>query len=143
MNMWLNSWQVWALLAAIFAALTTIFAKFGVTGLNSNYATLIRTLVVVIVLGFWVITHHQYSSLKDVPSKALVFLVLSALATTASWAAYYRALQMGNATGVAALDKLSVVFVAILSVTFLGDDLSWKNWLGVVMIACGAILMVK
>ncbi len=142
MNALFNSWQIWALLAALFAALTTIFAKFGVTGLNSNFATLIRTLVVVIVLGFWVIARHQYSALSDVPPRALFFLILSALATTASWAAYYRALQMGNATGVAAIDKLSIVFIAILSATFLGEDLSWKNWLGVSMIAIGAILMI-
>ncbi len=142
MNGLWQSWQIWALMAAIFAALTTVFAKFGINDLNSNYATLLRTLVVVLVLGFWVILKREYSSLSETPPRALLFLVLSGLATTASWAAYYRALQMGNATGVAALDKLSIVFIAIFSVIFLGDSLEWKNWLGVGLIALGAILMI-
>ncbi len=142
MNSIWQSWQIWALLAAVFAALTTIFAKFGINDLNSNYATLLRTLVVVLVLGFWVIINHEYSSLSETPPKALLFLVLSGLATTASWAAYYRALKIGDATGVAALDKLSIVFIAIFSVLFLGENLDWKNWIGVALIAAGAILMI-
>jgi transporter family protein len=136
-----NSWQFWALLAAIFAALTAIFAKVGVEGLNSDFATFIRTVVILVTLGGILVVTGELQSVRTVSAKSLVFLVLSGLATGASWVCYFRALKIGNASQVAPIDKLSVVFVAIFGVLFLSEKLSLGNWVGICFIAIGALLV--
>ena len=135
------SWQVWALLSAFFAALTAVFAKVGVAGINPDAATLIRTIVIVIVLGAVVVALGEASTLRDASARTWTFLVLSGLATGASWWCYFRALQVGDAARVAPIDKLSVVLVAIFGVGFLGERLAPVNWLGILMIAAGAWLV--
>ncbi len=137
----LDSWQAWALVAAVFAAMTAIFAKVGVEAINSDLATLIRTLVVVVVLGGIVAATGAWQSPATVPARTWVFLGLSGVATGLSWLAYFRALKLGNAAQVAPIDKLSVVFVAIFAALFLGEKLSLVNWLGVALIAAGAVLV--
>ncbi|MCX7301843.1 MAG: EamA family transporter [Rhodobacterales bacterium] len=134
-------WQVWALLSAVFAALTAVLAKVGVSGINSNFATLIRTAVVLVSLAAIVKVFGQGQPLSTISTRTWVFLALSGLATGASWLCYFRALQLGQASQVAPIDKLSVVFVALLSATFLGESLSVVGWAGIVMIAGGAIMV--
>lgn len=136
-----QSWPVWAVLSAVFAALTAIFAKIGVSGIDSNLATLIRTGVIVVVLFGIVWGSGGFTSIEPISGRTWLFLVISGLATGASWLCYFRALKLGEASRVAPIDKLSVVFVAVLSVLFLGEKLSLPNWLGVAMIAGGAILV--
>jgi len=136
-----SSWQFWALLSAIFAALTAIFAKVGVENVNSDFATLIRTLVIVVVLAGILAATGQFQSPGSVSGRTYLFLLLSGLATGASWICYFRALKIGNAAQVAPIDKLSVVFVAILGVLLLGEKLSPTGWLGVLLIAAGALLV--
>ena len=136
-----GSWQLWAFLAAIFAALTAIFAKLGVTDLNPDFATFLRTVVVVVVLGVLLAATQKFESLRGVSLRSAGFLVLSALATGASWVFYFRALKLGNASQVAPVDKLSVVFVAIFGVLLLGEHLSARGWIGFAFIAFGAILV--
>lgn len=135
------SWQVWAVLSAVFAALTAILAKVGVQNINSDFATFIRTLVVVFALAVILGATGQYQSLHSVPARCYLFLALSGLATGASWVCYFRALKLANASLVAPIDKLSVVIVAILGTAFLGEKLLPRNWLGIVLIAIGAILV--
>jgi len=137
----LDSWQLWALLSAIFAALTAIFAKVGIEGLNSDFATFIRTIVILITLGGILVATDELQSLRTVSSRSLVFLVLSGLATGASWICYFRALKIGNASQVAPIDKLSVVLVAVFGAVFLSEKLSLGNWAGVCLIAIGALLV--
>lgn len=137
----LASWQVWALASAGFAALTAIFAKIGVTDINADFATFIRTLVILVLAGAIVAASGQWQSLDAVPSRSWLFLLLSGLATGASWLCYFRALKMGDAARVAPIDKLSVVFVAVLGVLLLGEKLSLANWLGVALITGGALLV--
>jgi transporter family protein len=134
-------WQVWALLAAIFAAMTAILAKLGVEGVNSDFATFVRTVVIVLVLGGILALTGNWQSPATVTGRTWLFLVLSGLATGASWLCYFRALKLGDASRVAPVDKLSVVFVAIIAALFLGEKLSALNWLGVVLIAAGAMLV--
>ncbi len=134
-------WQFWALLSAVFAALTAICAKVGVEGVDSNLATFFRTLVVLLVLGTLLMVSGKLS-LPSLTGKATVFLILSGLATGASWLCYFRALQLGEASRVAPLDKMSVVLVAIFGVVFLGEQLSMLATLGIGLITMGAILMV-
>ena len=141
MNAPLSSWQLWAVLSAAFAALTAIFAKIGVENINSDFATFIRTVVILIVLASIVVATGQWQPLGSVAARTYMFLGLSGLATGASWLCYFRALQLGDAVLVAPIDKLSVVLVAIFGVTFLGERLSAINWLGVGFIAAGAILV--
>ena len=136
-----HSWQVWAVLSAVFAALTAIFAKVGVEGINSDLATLIRTAVVLIALSLILFATGQLTSPGPISPKSWLFLVLSALGTGASWLCYFRALKLGPATLVAPIDKLSVVLVALFGVTFLGERPSIQGWLGIAMIAAGAILI--
>lgn len=136
-----QSWQVWALLSAAFAALTAVFAKIGVEGVNSDYATFLRTLVIVAVLGTILLATGEWQPPGSVSGRSYVFLVLSGLATGASWLCYFRALALGDAARVAPVDKLSVVFVALFGVLFLGETLSGRNWLGVALIACGVVLV--
>ena len=135
------SWQFWALCSAAFAALTAIFAKVGVENVNSDFATLIRTVVILAVLAAIVTASGQFQPLASISRKTYLFLVLSGLATGASWLCYFRALKVGNAAQVAPIDKLSVVLVAVFGVVFLGERLSGTNWLGVCLIAAGAILV--
>ncbi|MCA0922433.1 EamA family transporter [Pseudooceanicola nanhaiensis] len=135
------SWQFWALLAAVFAALTAIFAKLGVTDINSDFATFLRTLVVLVVLGTILVVTRKFESLRGIPPRSALFLLLSGLATGASWVCYFRALKLGNASQVAPVDKLSVVLVALFGVLFLGESLSTTGWIGVTLVGAGAVLM--
>ena len=135
------SWQFWALLSACFAALTAIFAKVGVENVNSDFATFIRTVVILAALGAILYATGQWQPPAPVSGRTYLFLVLSGLATGASWICYFRALKLGDAARVAPLDKLSVVLVAVFGVMFLGEKLSPANWLGVLMIAGGVILL--
>jgi len=135
------SWQAWALLSAAFAALTAIFAKVGVESVNSDFATFIRTCVIVMVLGAILAGTGAWQQPSTVPGRTWVFLVLSGLATGASWLCYFRALKLGDAARVAPIDKLSVVMVAVFAVIFLGEKLSVPNWLGICLIALGAVLV--
>jgi len=135
------SWQFWALLSAGFAALTAIFGKIGVENVDSNFATLIRTCVILIIAALIVLAMRSAQPLSSVAPRTWLFLILSGIATGASWLCYYRALQLGSAARVAPIDKLSVVLVVILSVAFLGEHLAPKAWLGVALITAGAILI--
>ena len=137
----LSSWQLWAVLSAIFAALTAIFAKVGVENVNSDLATFIRTIFVVCVLALIVYATRQFQNPAEISGRTYLFLLLSGLGTGASWLCYFRALKLGNAAQVAPIDKLSVVLVAVFGVVFLGERLSALNWLGVVLVATGAILV--
>jgi len=135
-----SEWQAWAVLSACFAALTAIFGKIGVENINSDFATLIRTVVILLVAVTIVFATGGYQPLDAIPRRTYLFLGLSGLATGASWLCYYRALKLGPASGVAPIDKLSVVLVALFAVAFIGERLSARNWLGVVLVAIGAIL---
>jgi bacterial/archaeal transporter family protein len=132
------SWQIWALMSAAFAALTAIFAKVGVAQMNPDAATWIRTVVILVMLTGVVVATRQLPALMGGSARTYAFLVLSGLATGASWWCYFRALHAGDAVRVAPLDKLSVVLVALFGVAFLGERLSPLNWLGVAMVAAGA-----
>lgn len=137
----LASWQLWALLSAAFAALTAIFAKIGVESVDSDFATFIRTVVVLAGLGIILVGTARWQPLNSISGRSYVFLVLSGLATGASWLCYFRALKLGDAARVAPIDKLSVVLVALFGVAFLGERLSLAAWLGVALIVVGAILV--
>ena len=137
----LGSWIFWALLSAGFAALTAIFAKVGIEDVNSDFATFIRTIVILAAAGAIVYATGNWQEPAQVSGKTWIFLVLSGAATGASWICYFRALKLGEAARVAPIDKLSVVFVSLFAVMFLGERLALPNWLGVVMIACGAVLI--
>src|SRR3984957_20201460 len=137
----MSSWQMWAVFSAVFAALTAVFAKIGVENINSDLATLIRTLVVICVLALIVYGTGQFQNPADISGRTYLFLLLSGLGTGASWLCYFRALKLGNAAQVAPIDKLSVVLVAIFGVAFLGEKLSALNWFGVALVAAGAILV--
>jgi transporter family protein len=136
-----SSWQAWAVLSAIFAALTAIFAKIGVENINSDLATFVRTIVILVTLAFILLATGQFQSPGSISPRTYLFLVLSGLATGASWICYFRALKIGEAAKVAPIDKLSVVLVALFGVAFLGERLSAPNWLGIALIAAGAILV--
>jgi bacterial/archaeal transporter family protein len=133
------SWQVWAFLSALFAALTAVLAKVGVEEINPDLATFIRTVVIVVVLGCLLVISGQ--RLGAISPKTLCFLTLSGLATGASWLCYFRALKVGDAARVAPIDKFSIVLVAILATAFLGETLSTGNVAGIVLITLGAILV--
>lgn len=141
MKILIDSWQAWALLSAAFAALTAIFAKVGVQNVNSDFATFFRTIVILIFLALLLTAGGKWESLSGISTRTYVFLVLSGLATGASWLCYFRALKLGDAARVAPIDKLSVVMVAIFAVVFLGERLSATSWLGVGLIAAGAVLV--
>lgn len=138
---WLGSWPFWAVLSAAFAALTAIFAKLGVAGVNPDFATFLRTIVVIGALAAILTLTGQWQDPDTIAPRTYLFLVLSGLATGLSWLCYFRALQLGPASLVAPIDKLSVVLVAIFAVSFLGEKLSLVNWAGVAMIAGGAVLV--
>jgi transporter family protein len=134
-------WLVWALLSAVFAALTAIFAKIGLEGVDSDYATLIRTSVIFVVLAVFVAVSGKWRNPATLTTRSGLFLVLSALATGASWVCYFRALKIGEATRVAPIDKLSVVLVAVFAMIVLGERPSLRDWLGILAIALGGILL--
>ena len=135
------SWQAWAFLSAFFAALTAIFAKVGVEGINSDLATLIRTVIVLITLSAILFATGQFSHPGPISAKSWLFLLLSGLGTGASWLCYFRALKLGPATLVAPIDKLSVVLVALFGVAFLGERPSFYGWIGIALISAGAVLI--
>lgn len=135
------SWLAWALLSAAFAALTAIFAKVGLESVNSDFATFVRTCVIVVVLGGILLATGNWQDPSTVSGRTWVFLCFSGLATGASWLCYFRALQIGDAARVAPIDKLSVVLVAVFAVIFLGEKLSLSNWLGVCLISLGIVLV--
>lgn len=137
----LSAWQFWAVASAVFAALTAIFGKIGVESVSSSFATLIRTSIVLALIGVIAVGTKTIQPLASISSKTYLFLALSGIATGLSWLCYYQALKIGPASAVAPLDKLSVVIVAVLGVSLLGEKLSPINWLGVAMIACGAVLV--
>jgi bacterial/archaeal transporter family protein len=139
----LQSWRFWALASAAFAALTAILAKVGVTGVPSDVATLVRTGVILVFAAGIVVATGQADGLAQVSGRSLVFLVLSGLATGASWLCYFRALSLGDAARVAPLDKLSVVLVALFGASLLGEVLSPVAWAGVALIAAGAVLVAS
>ena len=137
----LSSWQVWAVLSAVFAALTTVFAKIGVEDINSDLATFIRTIIVLISFSLILFATGQFANPEPIPQKSWIFLILSGVGTGASWLCYFRALKLGPATLVAPIDKLSVVLVALFGVVFLGERPSLNGWLGIMLIAMGTVLV--
>lgn len=137
----LESWPLWALLSAGFAAMTAILAKVGVAGVNSDYATFIRTVVILIFLSALLAFTGRFQALSTLSRRSLLFLVLSGLATGLSWLCYFRALKLGPVSQVAPIDKLSLLLVAVLGVLFLGEKLQPRNWLGVLLMAVGALLL--
>lgn len=136
-----SSWLLWAFLSAVFAALTAILAKLGVAGVGSDFATFIRTIVILLAIALMLTLTGGWQPFASVDRRSYIFLVLSGLATGASWLCYFRALKLGDAARVAPIDKLSVVMVAVFGVVLLGERLSPKNWLGIVLIGAGAILV--
>jgi transporter family protein len=136
-----SNWFFWALLSAVFAALTAIFAKVGLEAVNSDLATLIRTFVIMVVLTGFVLMTGKWSNPFDLPSRTWLCLVLSGLATGASWVCYFRALKIGEVSKVAPVDKLSIVLVAIFAFAFLNERPSVREWVGILMMAGGALVL--
>ena len=136
-----NEWVVWALLSAVFAAATAILAKIGLEGVDSDFATLIRTMVIGLVLGALVYATGKWQNPAAVPGRALVFLTLSGLATGASWVCYFRALKIGEASRVAPIDKLSVLLVAVFAVIFLGERPGMKDWTAIALVGAGVLIL--
>lgn len=136
-----NAWLYWALLSAAFAALTAIFAKIGIQGVDPDLATLIRTAVIIVVLWLFVLYAGKWSNPLALSGKTWLFLVLSGLATGASWVCYFRALKIGKASQVAPVDKLSLVLVAVFAVAFLGERPSPREWAGIAMVAAGVVTL--
>jgi len=134
-------WVYWALLSAVFAALTAIFAKIGIQGVDSDLATLVRTVVILVVLSGFVWFAGKWSNPFALPSRTWVFLCLSGLATGASWVCYFRALQIGAASKVAPVDKLSLVLVAVFAFAFLGERPTLREWSGIAMVAGGVLVL--
>lgn len=141
MGAFINNWLFWSLLSAFFAGATAILAKVGVVGINSNLATAIRTTVVLLITWLIVAAARTPVSLATISKRTWIFLALSGLATGLSWVCYFRALQLGMASKVAPIDKLSVVFAIILAVIFLHEQLSWQQWVGGLLIVGGAALL--
>jgi len=137
----LNEWFYWALLSAFFAALTAIFAKLGLEGIDSDYATLIRTVVIMLTLACFVYFAGKWSNPLALHPKTWLFLGLSGLATGASWVCYFRALKVGDASKVAPIDKLSLVLVAIFAYVFLEERPSIREWLGILMVVAGVVVL--
>ena len=135
-------WMIFAVLSAVYAALTSILAKIGIEGVNSNLATAIRTIVVVIMAWGMVFLTHAQNGLAEISKKSWIFLILSGLATGASWLCYYKALQMGDASKVVPIDKLSVVITLILAFVFLHEQFTAKSLIGCVLIGAGTLIMV-
>jgi transporter family protein len=136
-----SQWFAWALSAAVFAALTTIFAKLGLAGVDPDFATLVRTAAIFILLAVVVMVTGKWSNPLALPPKTLGFLLLSALATGASWVCYFRALHMGDAALVASVDKASLLLVAIFAVSFLGERPDMRAWLGIALVGAGVFVL--
>ncbi len=136
-----GGWIYWALLSAVFAALTAIFAKIGIQGVDSDLATLIRTAIIIVVLSVFVWLAGKWSNPFNLPARTWAFLGLSGLATGASWVCYFRALQIGEASKVAPIDKLSLVLVAVFAFAFLGERPSLRDWTGIAMVAGGVLVL--
>jgi transporter family protein len=136
-----SPWVIWALLSAVFAALTAILAKVGVQGVDSDLATLVRTAVVIVALGGFVVVTGKWRNPSELSAKTLGFLTLSGLATGASWVCYFRALKLGQASKVAPVDKFSVVLVALFAFVFLSERLSARDWFGICLVAAGVVLL--
>lgn len=135
-------WLIYAVLSAVFAALTSILAKIGIDGVNSNLATGIRTIVVLVMAWVMVFITNAQSGIADISKKSWIFIILSGAATGASWLCYYKALQMGEASKVVPIDKLSVVITLVLAFTFLHEQFTWKSAAGSLLITVGTLLMV-
>jgi transporter family protein len=136
-----NSWFFWAVLSACFAALTAIFAKIGIQDVDSDFATLIRTVIIVFILAAFVWFAGKWSDPRALSSRTILFLSLSALATGASWVCYFRALQIGDASQVAPVDKFSVVLVAVFAFAFLGERPALREWVGIGLVATGVLVL--
>ncbi len=136
-----SNWLIWALLSAVFASLTAIFAKIGIQDVDSDLATLIRTAIIIIVLVMFVWLTGKWSNPLKLPTKTWLFLTLSSLATGASWVCYFRALKIGEASKVAPVDKLSLVLVAVFAFAFLGERPAFHEWIGIAMVAGGVIVL--
>jgi transporter family protein len=138
-----NTWLLWALLSASFAALTAIWAKVGIAGIDSDFATLVRTFIITLVLAPFVWLAGKWSNPLAVPPRSLLFLALSALATGASWICYFRALRLGEASKVAPVDKFSLVLVAVFAYLFLGERPTSREWLGIALVAGGVLVLAS
>ncbi|ADQ85157.1 conserved hypothetical protein [Methylovorus sp. MP688] len=136
-----SNWLLWALLSAVFAAMTAIFAKIGIQGVDSDLATLVRTGFIVVILSLFVVMAGKWTNPLTLSGKTWVFLGLSGLATGASWVCYFRALQIGDASKVAPVDKLSLVLVAIFAFAFLGERPIAREWVGIALVAAGVVLL--
>ena len=136
-----SDWFFWALLSAVFAALTAIFAKIGLAGVDSDYATLVRTVVILAVLAGFVACAGKWSNPFQLSAKTWVFLILSGLATGASWVCYFRALKIGAASQVAPVDKLSLLLVAVFAYLFLHERPSAREWTGILLVGAGVLLL--
>ena len=135
-------WLIFAILSAIFAALTSILAKIGIEGVNSNLATAVRTIVVVLMAWFMVFITGNQNGIVDISKKSWIFLILSGLATGASWLCYYKALQLGEASKVVSIDKLSIVVTIVLAFIFLGEQITLKTLIGCCLIVAGTFVMI-
>jgi transporter family protein len=136
-----QNWLAWALLSATFAALTAIFAKVGLEGIDSDYATFLRTVVILLTLGVLIAALGKWRDPTQLPPRSVTFLILSGLATGASWLCYFRALKAGDASRVAPIDKLSVVLVALFATAFLGERPTPREWVGIGLVGAGALLL--
>lgn len=136
-----SGWFFWALLSAVFAAATAIFAKIGIQNVNSDFATLIRTAIIFVILCAYVWSTNQWSNPATLPTNTWVFLSLSGIATGASWLCYFRALQIGDASKVAPVDKVSLILVAVFAVIFLGERPSFREWVGIALVASGVLVL--
>ena len=136
-----NEWLYWAIASAFFAALTAIFAKVGLNGIDSDFATFIRTLVIIAALALFLTYTHKWQPLGSLNGRNWLFLILSGLATGLSWLAYFKAFQMGNASQVAPIDKFSLVLVTIFAVIFLGERPSGQDWVGIGLVAAGVLTL--
>jgi transporter family protein len=136
-----NGWFFWAAMSAVFAALTAIFAKVGIQGVDSDLATLIRTAIIIVVLSVFVVAAGKWTNPLELSGKTWVFLGLSGLATGASWVCYFRALKIGDASKVAPVDKFSLVLVAVFAFAFLGERPSLREWSGIALVASGVLVL--
>ncbi|GAB4464276.1 MAG: EamA family transporter [Burkholderiaceae bacterium] len=136
-----SNWFFWAVLSAVFAALTAIFAKIGLDGIDSDLATLVRTVVILVVLATFVVATGKWVDPLTLPARSWLFLVLSGLATGASWVCYFRALKVGDASKVAPVDKLSVVLVALFAAALLGERPAPREWLGIALVGIGVVVL--
>jgi transporter family protein len=136
-----SGWFFWALLSAVFAALTSIFAKLGLEAIDSDLATLVRTVVIVVVLAAFVAVTGKWSNPAQLSARTWFFLVLSALATGASWVCFFRALKIGDASKVAPVDKFSLLLVALFAVVFLNERPSVREWVGILMVGAGVLVL--